>query len=261
MKGEDKILIKYIFIVGISNENRKKLYQNVNNTSFLSPEILSSYSIENETQLFLTIKENLNTNNDLRNNIFPMKSDYLDKVINPDLEEENISNVKKVFSDYIIKAKNKFPPEHFYHCFQYELDTEFAHDLILNFGVLIFYENIVPVEFQEKESDDVNIYLGKALIFVSEKSIFSLMKKILEKIYLDFIKPKFSFIYLEQYIINFINSLNGNISKLTFKNENMKIKDKKIIDYCPFQESILPFCDLNIEYIFQLFDINNNYFY
>ena len=220
---------------------------------------MSSYSIEKETQLFLSIKENLETNNDLINNIFPMKSNYLDKVIKPDFEEENISNIKKVFSDYIIKTWCNFTPEHFYHCFQYELDTDFAHDLILNFGVLIFYENILPIEFQEKKekTDDFNMFLGKALIFISEKPVFSLMKKILEKIYLDFVKPKYSFIYLERFIINFINSLNDNISKITIKNENMKIKDKQIIDYCPFKESILPFCDLNIEYIFQLFDIND----
>ena len=268
MRREDKNLIKYIFILGITNENKQKIFQNeLNNYSFLSPEILSCYSIENETQLFLSIKKNIDINkdpkekpnNDLRNNIFPMKSDYLDKIIDPDFEEENISNVKSVFSDYIIKTKNNFPPEHFYHCFQYELTTDNSNDLILNFGVLIFYENIIPIEFQEKEekNDDINIYLGKALIFVSEKPVFSLMKKILEKIYLDFIKPKYSFIYLEPFIINFVNSLNDNISKITFKNENMEINDKKLIDYCPFQESILPFCVLNIEFIFQLFDIND----
>ena len=260
MRIKDKNLIKNIFIFGITNENRQKIIQNESNiSSFLNPDILSSYSIESETQIFLSIKENLKINDDLRNNIFPMKSDYLEKVINPDFEEENISNVKKVFSDYIIKTKDNFPPDHFYHCFQYELDTDFSHDLILNLGVLIFYENILPIEFQEKDkkSDDINIYLGKALILVSEKPIFSLMKKILEKIYLDFVKPKYSFIYLEQFIINFVNSLNDNISKITFKTENMKIKDKNIFDYNPFQESILPFCDLNIENIFQLFDIND----
>ena len=268
MKKKDNLLLKSFFIIGVSDENRQKIMENKlkNDPIYAPPEILSSFSLEEETPLFTSIKDNLTNNNDLRNNIFPMKTDYLDIIISPDFDEEKIKDLKKVFSDYIIQTKENNTPEHCYHCFQYELDRGTGYDLVLNFGVLIFYENINTIELNEKEKDDINInndinniFLGKALVLISDKPIFSLMKKILEKIYFDFIKPKYSPIYLESIIINLFDILNNDITKIIFKNPNneKKEKEEENIDYNFAKDSILPLCDLNIGYFLQMFDIND----
>ena len=259
MKKNEKLLLKYFFVIGITEEERKKIKENKkNNTKFSSnPTIISSYSIEGESKLFSLIKENLNGDNkDLENNIFPMKTDYLDIMANDDYEVEQMKNIKSVYSDYIIETTENKEPKHFYHCFQYELDNGKGNDLILNFGVLIFFENINQIEPNEqKNKNENNIYIGKALVLISEISVFSLMKKILEKIYIDFIKPKFSFIYLEQFIINCINSLNENNSKIIFNNDQKN--ENNSISYIPIIDSILPFQDLNISYFFKIFNIND----
>ena len=165
-----------------------------------------------------------------------------------------MDGIKSIYSDYIIETTENKEPEHFYHCFQYELDNGKGNDLILNFGVLIFYENISKIEPYEQKNKN-NIYLGKALALISEISIFSLMKKILEKIYIDFIQPKFSFLYLEQFIVNSINALNENNSQIIFKNDKKKENNK--ISYLPIMDSILPFQDLNISYFLKIFNIND----
>lgn len=257
MKKNEKLLLKYFFVIGINEEERKIIIENKkNNTKFSStPTIISSYSVEGESKLFSLIKENLNGDNkDLENNIFPMKTDYLDIIANDDYEVEQMGNIKSVYSDYIIETTENKEPEHFYHCFQYELDNGKGNDLILNFGVLIFYENINQIEPNEQNNKN-NIYIGKALVLISEISVFSLMKEILEKIYIDFIKPKFSFIYLEQFIINCINSLNENNSKIIFNNEQKK--ENNSISYNPIVDSLLPFQDLNISYFLKIFNIDD----
>ena len=258
MKQKDNLLLKYFFILGITSENRRNILNN--NLLYCSPDVLSFYSNEKETPEFLMVKELLENNNKsqiLRNNIFPMKTDYLENITNPDFEENN-KNIKKVYSDYIVKTKDNSPPDNFFHCFQFELQNEKGYEFTLNFGVLIFYEkiNLDKDEVKHKKKG-INIYLGKALILISDIPVFGLMKRILEKIYFDFIQLNYSSIYLEPFIINLINSLNDNISKITFTNNDSDINNKKEIDYCPFKDTILPFCDLNIEYIFQLFDIND----
>ena len=265
MRQNDKLLLKHFFILGTTKENREIILKNKlnNNQLYSSPDILSFYSIESETPEFSSIKnllensDGINQSQYLRNNIFPMKCDYLDNILNQDFEE-NTKNIKKVYSDYIIRTKDNSPPEQFFHCFQYELTTENGYESTLNFGVLIFYEKINSEEFEAKENEnDINIYLGKALVLISDKPVFGLMKRILEKIYFNFIKFNYSNIYLEPFIIYLIISLNDNISKITFTNNDKNIYNKKEIDYCPFKDTILPFCDLNIEYFFQLFDIND----
>jgi len=255
MKKNEKPLLKYFFVLGITEEERKKIIENKkNNIKYSSnPAIISSYSVEGESNLFSLIKENLNGNNkDLENNIFPMKTDYLDIIANDDYEEEQMDDIKSIYSDYIIETDKK--PEHFYHCFQYELDNGKGNDLILNFGVLIFYENISQAKPNERKNKN-HIYIGKALVLISEISIFSLMKKILEKIYIDFIQPKFSYIDLEQFIVNCIKALNENNSQIIFKDD--KKKENNSISYQPITNSILPFQDLNISYFFKIFNIND----
>ena len=262
MNKNENSLVQYFFIMGAGDESRQLLKNNKdNNIPYIPPEILSSYSIDGYTGIFHFIKKQLETNKDLMNNIFPMKTDYLDLLLDPEFDESKILDVKKVYSDYIIRTNNIFPPPHFYHCFQYELSRETTDNLILNFGVLIFYENLNDIDLKENEknkikqndNNNINIYLGKALVLISDKMIFSLMKQILEKIYFDFIRYKYSVIPLEPFIINLINSINNNIYKINFQES----KENNLIEYYPFKKSILPFCDLNIRYFLQIFDIND----
>ena len=253
-------LVKYLFLFGLSDKSIEQLLTGEKNnlTSNYIPEILSFYSSEGINSKFNMIKEKFNPKNenytDLMNNIFPMKSDYLDIITSDDYDERNVKNIKKLFTDYIIEIndENKNVPEHIYHCFQYEMDIGAIEDLILNFGVLIFYENIIKDKKEEflDKNKVAKIYAGKALVLISEKPIFSLMKQILEKIYIDLISQKFSVFNLESFFVNVLNSLNNDLSSIKFKNEIS-------ITYNPFQEQILPFCDLNIGYFFEIFDIND----
>ena len=253
-------LVKYLFLFGLSDKSIEQLLTGEKNnlTSNYIPEILSFYSSEGINSKFNMIKEKFNPKNenytDLMNNIFPMKSDYLDIITSDDYDERNVKNIKKLFTDYIIEIndENKNVPEHIYHCFQYEMDIGAIEDLILNFGVLIFYENIIKDKKEEflDKNKVAKIYAGKALVLISEKPIFSLMKQILEKIYIDLISQKFSVFNLESFFVNVLNSLNNDLSSIKFKNEIS-------ITYNPSQEQILPFCDLNIGYFFEIFDIND----
>ena len=89
MKKNEKQLLKYFFVIGITEEERKKIIEDKKNNNKLSsiPTLISCYSVEGETKLFSLIKENLNGDNqDLENNIFPMKTDYLDIITNDDYE-------------------------------------------------------------------------------------------------------------------------------------------------------------------------------
>ena len=255
MNKKDKSLLNYFFLLGLSDKyiEQIKLYDESNIQMNQLPKVLSFYSNEGNTNLFKSIKENLESNIDLLNNIFPMKSDYLDIISSDEYDEKIVKNLKDVFIDYIIRTEDNKCPNHIYHCFQYELDRGTVHDLILNFGVLIFYENIIKNE--NSKIKNKNIFVGKALILISYKPNFTLMRKILDKIYIDFISQKFSPFYLEPFIINCINSLNTNLSSILFQNEEKIIS----ITYKTSQEQIIPFCDLNIGYFFEIFDINDIY--
>ena len=256
MIKKEKSLLKYIFLVGLSDKIKEDILENFNESFPFNdlPKVLSYYSSEGINSIFNSIKENLEINLDLLNNIFPMKTDYLEIIMNDDYDEKKVRKLKNVFIDYIIKIyDDKKVPEHIYHCFQYEIDKGTLHDLILNFGVLIFYEKIVQNGKQEiKKQINNNIYSAKALILISDKPIFSLMRQILEKIYTDFIKEKFTPFYLEPFIINSINTLTNNLSSIKFQNGIS-------INYNFFQDQIMPFCDLNIAYFFEILDINDIY--
>ena len=216
MIKNDNSLLKYLFLLGLPEKTKVQILEDINNNisnSYL-PEVLSYYSNEGINSMFESIKKNFGKNDskdyDLLNNIFPMKSDYLDIITSDEYDEVKVKEIKNTYSDYIIKIKkDKNSPEHFYHCFQYEFNKGEVDDLILNFGVLIFYENIIDDENKKQiiEEDDINIYIGKALVLISEKPIFSLMKQILEKIYSDIISQKFTPFHLEKFFIYFINSI------------------------------------------------------
>ena len=193
--------------------------------------------MEGDTSLFTLIKNSLNENEDLKNNIFPMKSDYLEYIIREDYDEKQKISIKKVFDDYLIHSKKNYSQNHFYHCFQYEIEKNTGHDLVLYFSVLVFYEKNFTIGMKlkelnnkdnkkdkkkDKKKDDTNIYLGKSIILISDKPIFSLIKKILERIYKDFISEKNIYINLETFISNIFNSLKNKIKNISFNIENEK---------------------------------------
>ena len=147
MIKNDNSLIKYLFLLGLSEKTKEQILEDINNNESNSyiPEVLSYYSNEGINSMFDSIKKNLGKNEskdyDLLNNIFPMKSDYLDIITSDEYDEVKVKEIKDTYSDYIIRIKNnKNPPEYFYHCFQYEFNKGEVDDLILNFGVLIFYQ-------------------------------------------------------------------------------------------------------------------------
>ena len=238
---------------------------------------MSSYSLEGKTSIFELIKNNIDKNDELKNNLFPMKSDYLDFILSEDYDEAIMGKIKSNFTDYIIYTNEDYSKEHFYHCFQYEFERENGFTLNLNFGVLIFYEKINSVEMnlqkmKKKHKKDKDIYLGKALVLISDKAVFSLMKNILEKIY-ELLKSKKLSEYLnsfsvssilvnplknlnenfDSFIVNLFNSLKKNDKIISFIDK----KDKNSLDYYPKLDSILPFCDLNLGFFFKIFDIND----
>ena len=130
MIKSDTSLLKYFFLLGLSEKIKEKILQDIKNKipNNYIPEVLTYYSNEGINSLFDSIKKNLgkNENNDydLLNNIFPMKSDYLDIITSDDYDEVKVKSIKDTYSDYIIKINNKDKniPEHFYHCFQYEFN-------------------------------------------------------------------------------------------------------------------------------------------
>ena len=64
MIKNDKSLLKYIFLIGLSGESKEEILENKNkNIPFhCSPKILSYYSYEGQNALFKSIKENLEIN-------------------------------------------------------------------------------------------------------------------------------------------------------------------------------------------------------
>ena len=130
------------------------------------------------------------------------------------------------------------------------MDEDSDNNILLNFSVLIFYENVTN-EYEllkEKEtswrayffnSKYYNTYVPKALILVSDLPIFNLMHQILENLY-NTLKKKYTYFPIEQIIINFFDIMN---------NENIIQKKLKL-----YKEPILPYCDLNISFFFNLFN-------
>ena len=255
MAEDNDFLLKYFFLYGVSEENKQTLklnYFNKNNN--INPILLSSYSAEGKTDLFQFLEKELNNNVYLKDNIFPKKADFLSKInFQENINEYPEINIKEnPFNQYIYQV-NSFDQrkEHFYHSFQsyIKMDENSDNSILLNFGVLIFYENVTNEDelFEEQKNSWIaylwkskynNIYVPKALILVSDLPIFNLMKQILEKLY-TFIDKKYTNFPIEQIIINCFNETNN-------KNNRAKIT--------LYKEPILPYCDLNISFFFNFFD-------
>ena len=98
MNKKDKSLLNYFFLLGLSDKyiEQIKLDDESNIQENQLPKVLSFYSNEGNTNLFKSIKENLESNIDLLNNIFPMKSDYLDIISSDEYDEKIVKNLKDV---------------------------------------------------------------------------------------------------------------------------------------------------------------------
>ena len=254
MSEENDYILKYFFLYGVSEKIKDILklnYFNQNNT--ISPSLLASYSAEGKTDLFKLLESELKNNEYLKNNIFPKKSTFFSDINFEENINEPIIDIKtNQFNQYInvVSSFDQKKP-YFFHCFQsfFQVDQNNVNNNLLNFGVLIFYENVTNENelFEEKENSWVaylwkskysNIYVPKALILVSDLPVFSLMKQILEKMYLQ-INKKYTNFPLEKTIINCFDIIND---------EN-KFKLNK--------EPLLPYCDLNIPFFFNLFQIKD----
>ena len=136
----------------------------------LTPTLLSSYSAEGKTELFEGVKNLFNEDIYLLNNIFPKKADFLSNVIfdsNP-LEPPTLQLKSNPFNQYIYTV-NSFSqrPEYFTHCFQYifKLDEKSEDNIILNFSVLVFFENVTDEKDLLNERNSKRFLLFKQFIF------------------------------------------------------------------------------------------------
>lgn len=202
MLDKHNCLLKYFFLYGVPEEIKNDLKINgLKEQNNISPVVLSSYSYseEGDNELFNVLKSKLNEDNYLKNNIFPIQENYLCVVNFPldVLESPTLTIKSNPFNQYIDSSSSfENMPQPFNHCFQYifKLDETKEDSVILNFTVLIFYENVADVKdrYEEKLNKSLlssflfpiskyfNIFIGKALILVSEKPIFSLMREILK---------------------------------------------------------------------------------
>ena len=266
MLDKNGLLLKYFFLCGIPEEIKNKYKTNeLKESNTLSPILLSSYSAEGKTELFEMCKNLLNEDVYLKNNVFPKKADFLSDVIFDEniLEPPTLKLKINPFNQYIYH-RNYFSqiPDKFEHCFQYifKMDEDKEDNIILNFAVLIFYENVTDERdlFQENEekgffgfltnSRYYHTFIAKAIILVSEKPIFSFMIRLLRILYNNYIKTKYTFFPIEQIIINIFEKINGDNNDENWS-EIRKIK--------LYKEPLLPFCDFNISFFFKLFNFKD----
>ena len=272
MSYNNDYLLKYFFILGVPDEVRDELKINtIKEENTISPVLLSSYSAEGKTELFECLKNLLNNDSYLKDNIFPKKANFLSDLVfyNDPLEPPTLELKSNPFNQYI-NNESSFDqrPEHFSHCFQYifKLDENSEDNIILNFSVLVFFENATTerdlLEEQKYfessffgsifgKSKYYHNFIGKAIILVSESPVFSLMKEILEKIYKDYIDKKHSYFPIEQIIINCLEKIN--IDNDYDDEENIDEKQKFRLN----KEPILPYCDLNISFFIKIFGLKD----
>ena len=191
MERKENALLKHFFVFGIDPEIQKEIIEKklkiLPDKAF--PKILSSHSLEGEEDIFALIKKDIENEDNLIHYIFPMKTDYLNELKTDDYDERK-GKFKKAYSDYIIYSKKDSKifdglywdyNYYFYHYFQYRFTLENGTEIFLFFGVLIFFEEVHTYKKDKKNEKPTNLFLGKALVFVSEKPIFYFMEKIFER--------------------------------------------------------------------------------
>jgi hypothetical protein len=95
IRGEE--IMKYFLLVG----NELSEFYNSDFMDKLNPRVLSSYSIEGDTEEFRLLKKTVNNDSMIRNTIFPIKADFLNDIKHPDdfddLDEVFFPKHKKPF--------------------------------------------------------------------------------------------------------------------------------------------------------------------
>ena len=269
MEKNENALIKHFFSFGIEPETQKEIIEKKLKVlpDKVFPKILSSYSLEGEEVIFSLIRKDIENEDNLIHYIFPMKTNYLDELKTADYDERK-GKFKKVYTDYIIYAENNSKifdgfywdfNYYFFHYFKYRLTLDNGTEIFLFFGVLIFFEEVHTYEKtkkKDKKEKPMNLFLGKALVLVSEKPIFYFMEKILKEIHSEFYaKPQTTSKLLELYLSELFVLLNQNINNIFFEEDSLKHINK--CTYGPLIGQILPFCDLNIRYFFDIFSLED----
>ena len=267
----DDYLLKYFYIYGVSDKIKDILkLKEFNPKNIIKPKVLSSYSAEGKTELFEILTNKINDEEYLGHNIFPKQANFLsDITYYPDpLELPTLNITENPFNQYIYNVKTfDQRPEHFSHCFQYKfkLDEKSEDNISLYFTVLIFYENATNESdlYQEKTENETKFFtifsyskfyhcfIGKALILVSEKPIFSFMKEILEYIYNEYIDKKYTYFPIEPTIINCFDKINK------INENNMDENSARIRKNLLYKEPLLEYCDFNISFFLQMFNLKD----
>ena len=160
MDKNENALLKHFFSFGIDPETQKEIIEKKLKIlpDKVFPKILFSYSLEGEEGIFSLIKKDLETEDNLIHYIFPMKTDYLNELKTDDYDERK-GKFKKAYTDYIIYSQKDSKVfdgfywdfnYYFYHYFQYRFTLENGTEIFLNFGVLIFYEDVHTNEKKKK---------------------------------------------------------------------------------------------------------------
>ena len=242
-------LFKYFFVVGnpfsinynIPIQEINSLKKEIENAN---PILISSYSIDNNSEDYLQCKNDILNDRFLQENIFPSKFNYMNQ-LDLSLEIEEINIKKGVFEDYTKLSKNN--TNMFFHCFKFTDVGDKYYEWYFN--VLIIYE---PILFFNKQS--TNIFCGKALIIISNDEYFTLSKFLLEKIYNQ--KYISNQVPIEKNIIEIFNNLIFN--KYDINNEkNINRIFISNYEYIISNEAFLPNCDLDISLFFRIFALSD----
>ena len=253
IRGEE--IMKYFLLVG----NELSEFYNSDFMDKLNPRVLSSYSIEGDTEEFRLLKKTVNNDSMIRNTIFPIKADFLNDIKHPDdfdeLEEEFFPKHKKPFYHthaYTSKEKKRRP--HIYHC---QLVKNYSEPFYYEwyFHILLFYEDVKSVKGEY-------LFVPKAMVIITHEPYVTLVKDILETIYSQSLlglkgsdptskTRERIYIPIEVYVVQYFN----NIKKVA-NSYTTSIKVNTTNEYKIYNIPFLNVIDLNLSIFFQIFNLN-----
>ena len=254
IQGEE--IMKYFFLVG----NTPSEFTSPDFINTLNPRIISSYSIEGDSIEFRQLKHLINTDSLTRNTIFPTKIDYLNTIEDAadfdELEEKIIiphtTPFYKKHAYYSKDEKQRKP--HIYHCqlIKSYLDPYFFE---WYFHILLFYEDV-------RYANGEFLFAPKTMIIITHEPYMTLVKNILEKIYLQCLvglkstdissnKKEHTYIPIELYIVQYFQNI-----KRVANSFKTTIAISPSITYQIYNIPFLKVLDLNLSMFFQIVDLN-----